>query len=169
MTVSRDEASGIPGGFNPFSSLWRFLGRALTGRIGGMPRYLHRRVTFPDGASFTVFRTILVGGAAPVEGAAVFTVRFTPGNMTLMANRIFSLAPIPFFTGLPGFRAKCWMEDRETGACSGVYQWDSAEAAEAYSRSFAVRFMTRRSVPGSVSFLVHPGTTLDRFLEGMCR
>ncbi|MBN1534154.1 MAG: hypothetical protein JXA20_15895 [Spirochaetes bacterium] len=168
MKPAPHEGRTTPRGFSPLASLGRFLFRAVTGRIGHMPQYLHRPASFPGGAAFTVFRTIRMSGA-PLSGAAVFTVRFTPRNMTLMANRVFSLVPIPFFTGLPGFRAKCWMEDRVTGTCSGIYQWDSAEAARAYARSFAIRFMMKRSVPGSLSWQVHPGTTLERFMEAACR
>lgn len=151
-------------GFNPLCSLGRFLGRAVTGRMKGMPHYAGKTVTFSDGAAFTVFRTIMIQpGGSP--GGALFVVRFTPKSMSLAANRVFSLAPIPFFTGLPGFRAKCWMENRETGACAGVYQWDSAETAASYSRSFAVKFMTRRSVPGSVSYTVIPVMVMADYLK----
>ena len=60
------------------------------------------------------------------------------------------------YVGLPGFRSKLWMVNPESGDFSGYYEWDTIEDAENYGRSFAAGFMTRRSVPGSVSLKVLP-------------
>jgi hypothetical protein len=35
--------------------------------------------------------------------------------------------------------------------CQGVYAWQTVADAQAYAHSIALRFMTGRSVPGSVS------------------
>jgi hypothetical protein len=76
--------------------------------------------------------------------------------MTTAQNKRFSLLPIPFFIGLPGFRSKLWMADVATGDCQGLYEWDTVQDAETYAHSFAMKFMMMRSVPGSVSWTVTP-------------
>jgi hypothetical protein len=67
----------------------------------------------------------------------------------------FSVLPMPFFLGLPGFRSKCWLVDEQSGDFSGYYEWDTPEDARAYAGSFAARFMTARSVPESVKMTVY--------------
>jgi len=83
--------------------------------------------------------------------------------MSPVVNKVFSLLPIPFFVGLPGFRWKLWLVDPVSGNFAAVYEWDTIEDAERYSKSFAMSFMARRSVPESVSWRVYarqdwPGT-----------
>jgi hypothetical protein len=46
----------------------------------------------------------------------------------------------------------------ENGDSAGYYEWDTIEDAGDYGHSIATRFMTNRSVPGSVSFKVIPNT-----------
>ena len=43
------------------------------------------------------------------------------------------------------------MIDAARGDFQGLYRWASVAAAERYANSYAMRFMTRRSAPGSVS------------------
>jgi hypothetical protein len=121
-----------------------------TGRIG-------ETVRCADGQEFAVFRQMLrePGPGQPSTPGALFRVRFHVAAMPPRLNRVFSLLPIPFFSGLPGFRSKLWLMDPESGDFMGQYEWDSVEDAENYNRSFAMRFMTRRSVPGSVRFEIH--------------
>ncbi len=71
-------------------------------------------------------------------------------------NIVFSLWPMLLSVGLPGLRRKLWLYHPESGDFSGYYEWDTVADAEAYGRSYAAGFMTRRSVPGSVSFRVIP-------------
>ena len=86
----------------------------------------------------------------------IFKVRFRVANMTSEQNKLFSILPIPFFVGLPGFRSKLWMLDRNTGDSQGVYKWDTLQEAQNYANSFAMKFMTRRAVVGSISHEVRP-------------
>jgi hypothetical protein len=78
---------------------------------------LHRRLHFPkerqgeeltmaDGQTFTIFRQVRVDPAPgqPQNPQATFMVRFQVANMTARQNELFSLLPMPFFIGLPGFR-----------------------------------------------------------------
>ena len=69
----------------------------------------------------------------------------------MRANIRFSLLPMIPLLGLHGFREKLWCVNEETGMCQGVYAWQTLADAEAYADSVALRFMTDRSVPGSVS------------------
>jgi hypothetical protein len=79
-------------------------------------------------------------------------VKFHLANMSPAANKVFLNLPVPFFAGLPGFRHKLWLYDKSTGDFRGLYQWQTVEDARRYARSFAVRFMKGRSVPGSVEY-----------------
>jgi hypothetical protein len=107
-----------------------------------------------DGAEFEIFRHVIVGNKAlpKSEKGAIFIVRFKLSRMSVIKNINFSLLSIPFFIGLPGFRAKFWFLDRKTGWNQGIYQWKTEQDALNYSKSFAVDFMTKRSEPNSISY-----------------
>lgn len=68
--------------------------------------------------------------------------------MSARQNKLFSLLPIPFFVGLPGFRSKLWMLNEASGDFQGIYEWDSVEHVKNYANSFAIKFMTMRSARG---------------------
>jgi hypothetical protein len=121
----------------------------LTGRVRFPRGEIGRSLTMEDGEKFTVFRHAQVEG--PGDPAAVFVVRFTPAHMSLRQNIRFSLLPMVPLLGLNGFREKYWCVNEETGMCQGVYAWQTVADAEAYAGSVALRFMTGRSLPGSVS------------------
>ena len=74
--------------------------------------------------------------------------------MSVRQNIRFSLLPMVPLLGMPGFREKYWCVNRQTGGCQGIYAWQTAADAHAYTGSVALRFMTSRSVPGSVSYQV---------------
>ena len=71
-------------------------------------------------------------------------------------NQLFSVLPIPFFVGLPGFYAKFWCAAPKSGDFHGFYKWQTAAHAEAYANSFAMEFIAHRSVPGSVLHEIVP-------------
>jgi hypothetical protein len=106
-----------------------------------------------DGKQFTVFRHAKVN--APGEPAGVFIVRFTPARLSVRQNIRFSLLPMIPLLGMRGFCEKYWCVNEQTGECQGVYAWHTLADAEAYARSIALRFMTSRSLPGSVSHRIH--------------
>jgi hypothetical protein len=64
--------------------------------------------------------------------------------------------------GFKGFRSKYWCVNEETGMCQGVYEWDKLGDAERYSKSIAVKNMTKRSVPGTVSYRILENTESNR-------
>ncbi|MFZ5816619.1 MAG: hypothetical protein ACOY93_15210 [Bacillota bacterium] len=143
---------------NPFRSLLVTLGYLATGRLCFRRELVGKRLTLPDGRQYVIFRHVVVeaGPGTPGPGAT-FIVQFHLAGMSVAQNIRFSLIPIPFFVGLPGFRSKLWSYCPETGDFAGIYEWSTVQDAENYAASFAVRFMTRRSVPGSVRFEILPG------------
>jgi beta-phosphoglucomutase family hydrolase len=130
------------------TALVRSLVRLMTHRVR-FGRDVGQTLTMEDGLQFTVFRHVSVKGrSAP---AAAFVVRFTPARMSVRQNIRFSLLPMVPLLGMHGFREKYWCVNEETGMCQGIYAWQTLVDAEAYASSVALRFMTGRSVPGTVS------------------
>ena len=143
---------------NPFLSFLKTHWYLLTGRLHFPRERIGESFTLGDDQVFTIFMQVIVD---PPKGrrakpGAIFRVRFRVANMTVEQNQRFSILPIPFFIGLPGFRSKLWMLDRTTGESQGVYQWDTDQDAQNYANSFAMKFMTRRAVLGSISQEVRP-------------
>jgi hypothetical protein len=147
-----------PSSLSSNASFFNFHQSLFTGRVH-FPRTHVNRVVLLDDGSWRVFRELVVDappGTPPAE--AVFRPRFHVKGMSPTVNQWFSWLPIPFFAGLPGFRRKLWLVDPVSGDFSGYYEWQTPEDAEAYAHSFAMRFMTRRSVPSSVSARVMVNT-----------
>ncbi|HWI66668.1 MAG TPA: hypothetical protein VNT75_33055 [Symbiobacteriaceae bacterium] len=144
-------------GFHPLWSALRALGMLMTGQLRFPKGEVGQTRLLADGSHFVIFRQAVVapGSGQPAKPGAVFTVRFHVAGMTLKQNIRFSVLPMWFIIGLPGFRSKYWGYIRETGDFQGLYEWETVAHAEAYANSFAMRFMTRRSVPGSVSWSIN--------------
>lgn len=138
---------------NPFFGLIATISLFIRGKVKFDRAAVGSVITMPDGARFTVFRRVIIAvpGGAP-EPEAFFWVRFKPKGMGIRANIRFSRLPMMVFMGFTGFRSKYWAVDYETGLCQGLYEWRRVEDARSYSRSIAMRFMTGRSYPESVSF-----------------
>jgi hypothetical protein len=134
------------------AAIARSLALLLSGRVRFVRGDIGRTLTMEDGEQFSVFRHARV--KAPGRPAAVFIVRFTPAHMSVRQNIRFSLLPMVPLLGMPGFREKYWCMNRQTGGCQGIYAWQTAADAHAYAGSVALRFMTSRSLPGSVSHQV---------------
>ena len=111
-----------------------------------------------DNREYSIFRQVFVspGQARPKQPGAVLRIRFNFAHGSSRQNKLLSLIPIPFIAGLPGFRSKTWAIQKDTGGFQGIYEWDSAQDAENYKKSFAIKLMTKRAVPGSVSFRINP-------------
>ncbi|MFC1902455.1 hypothetical protein ACFLX4_00085 [Chloroflexota bacterium] len=144
--------------FNPSLSLLKTIGYALSGRLHFPKNRIGEVLTMEDGQKFVIFRQVIVapGKDQPEKPGATFRVRFHVAHMSPKQNKLFSLLPIPFFIGLSGFRSKLWTLNEASGGCQGVYEWDTVEDAKNYASSFAMKFMTLRSVPGSVSYKIIP-------------
>ena len=144
---------------SPIYSLIHFIGLAVSGRLH-FPRQRVGQELWLDGEKWVIFRQAVVdpGKGQPFKPGAVFRPRFHVAGTSVRRNIRFSLIPIPFYVGMPGFRSKLWLAQPESGDFSGYYEWGTLEQAENYSHPLAAGFMTRRSVPGSVSFRVIPQT-----------
>jgi len=130
----------------------------LTGRLRFPRGRVGEAIALPDGTRGRVFRQVLHAPAPgqPAQPGARFHVRFHVAGMSPRLNILFSLLPIPFIAGLPGFRSKLWLLDEMRGDFHGLYERQTVADAKAYAHSFALRFMTGRSVPGSVAYDITP-------------
>ena len=139
---------------NPIMGFLRTVLLFFTGRIKYIKSSNGKEYNTDDGMKFTVFRHVIISQTIKkyTKPQAVFIVRFQPKNMTVEENKKFSRIPMLVFMGFHGFRSKYWMVDIATGLCQGIYEWDTLQDAENYSKSIALSFMTKRSVSGSVSF-----------------
>ena len=142
----------------PWFSVLKMLQYALTGRIHFLKDQIGAVFVDEKGQQFRVFRYAMVDSNQSRAGGrakAVFLAHFHVAGMTMRVNIPFSLLPIPFYIGLPGFRSKRWMVDEVSGDFAGYYEWATVEDAENYSHSFAAQFMKARSVPNTVWFEVY--------------
>jgi hypothetical protein len=144
--------------YTPFYSFIKTLQYLLTGRLHFLKDQIGAVFSNERGQRFTVFRHMVVDPdqSQPSRVGAVFIAQFRVAGMSVRLNILFSWLPIPFYIGLPGFRSKRWMVDEERGVFAGYYKWDTQEMAENYAGSYAAKFMTARSVPGTVNFQVYP-------------
>jgi hypothetical protein len=143
-------------------SMWKALlntlGNVARNRVHFPKDRIGETITMDDGRKFMVFRQAVVDrrDGKRMRPGARFIVRFHLANMSPAMNKPFSLIPMPFCIGVPGFRSKLWTLDVASGDFQGVYEFETGKDAENYAGSFAVTFMTRRSVPGSVSYRILP-------------
>jgi hypothetical protein len=114
---------------------------------------INKTITMPDGKEFTIFRRVNILSKKS-EPKAYFIVRFKPMKMGIQQNIRFSVLPMMVFMGFKGFRSKYWAVDYETGLCQGLYEWQTVEDAENYSKSIAMKFMTRRSYPELLEYKI---------------
>ena len=137
---------------NPIFSFLKANLYLLTGRLH-FPRHRIGETIKLEGEEWIIFRQAILDSRAnpPNKPGAIFRPRFHVAGMSLQQNIRFSILPIPFIVGLPGFRSKLWLYNTSNGDFQGLYEWDTVRDAENYAHSFAMEFMTRRSVPGSVS------------------
>jgi hypothetical protein len=140
--------------FTPFSSLFRYAGLRLSGKVRFPEERIGEQAETRWGTPRIVKQIVIDAPRSGQEPGAVFMVRFRLAGMSPRANMIFLNLPIPFIAGLPGFRTKLWLYDDATGCFQGLYEWETAEDAKAYAGSFAAGFMKRRSVPGSAEYAI---------------
>ncbi len=153
---------------NPARSLMITIWNALRQKIHFPKEYNGMKLRMEDDHEFEIFRHVIIGQKEEITpNSAIFLVRFKLNNMSIEKNKRFSRLPIPMFIGLPGFQAKFWMCNDQTGCNQGIYQWQTVQDAENYSKSFAVRFMTGRSEPNSLSFKIIPNKNIYDYIEGL--
>ena len=154
-------------GLNPFVALLKTHTYLLRGLLHFPRDRIGQVLTMEDGREFAIFRQVVVDTSPdrPEEPGAIFRVRFRVAHMSPRQNRLFSLLPIPFFVGLPRFRSKLWMLNESTSDFQGIYEWGTAQDAENYAASFAMKFMAKRSVPGSLSYEIIPNRSLREYVS----
>jgi hypothetical protein len=67
--------------------------------------------------------------------------------------------------GFPGFHAKMYGVNKETGYWQGMYQWESKAALEEYKKSFVFRMMNRRAIDSSLKYTETENQTLVDFIN----
>jgi len=119
---------------SPLASVLNFIQYIFSGRVHFPKDRLGEALILDDGLEWIIFREIVIDPDEnqPDEPAAIFRPRFYIKGMTHAQNVRFSILPIPFFVGLPGFRSKLWLYNEATGDSSGYYEWDTLEDAENY-------------------------------------
>ena len=142
---------------NPIASFLKANFYLLTGRLHFPRNRIGESIKLDDG-EWVIFRQAILDPRPnqPSQLGAIFRPRFHVAGMSLQQNIRFSILPIPFIVSLPGFRSKLWLYNKSNGDFQGLYEWDTMRDAENYAHSFAMDFMTRRSVPGSVSAKIIP-------------
>ncbi len=136
----------------------------IEGRVHFIKEDVGKEFIAPDGMRFIIFRHVVISREHPLTPSTKFTVRFQLKNMTASQNVRFSRIPMMIFMGFKGFCSKYWMADEATGTCQGIYEWQTVKDAENYSKSIAMRFMTKRSVEGSVSFSIVPPDSAEQLI-----
>ena len=141
---------------NPIIGFIKTIYLFILGRVKYFPQDAGKEFVMEDGQKFTVFRHIKIKPSMNQKPMpeAIFKIRFKPKNMGIQQNIKFSRLPMMIFMGFTGFRSKYWMVNYETGLCQGIYEWQTYEDALNYSKSVAVRFMTKRSEEESVNYKI---------------
>jgi hypothetical protein len=150
-----------------FISIGRiFVINIFSGRVHFPEEYVGANLKMEDDKVFTVLRRLQVEARDDAsDGYAVFKVRFKFKSLNLDTNKSLSMIPAPFLMGMKGFREKYWTFNEETDYFQGIYQWESKEIAEQYPESFIYKLMTKRSVPGTLSYEVLPNTDLSQYIK----
>ncbi len=137
---------------NPFLGFFKTLYLFISQKVKFDKTKVNKVIKMPDGKEFTIFRKVDIKGKSEPE--AFFIVRFKLNGMSIEKNIKFSRIPIMIFMGFTGFRSKYWAIDYKSGTFQGFYEWQTVKDAENYSKSIAMKFMTKRSIPESVEFKI---------------
>ena len=142
-------------------SFLKTLSYVITGRLHFTKGRIGELVTMEDGQEYIVFRQVIVDSKRrqSAKPGAILRIRYNFAHGSPKQNKLLSLIPIPFIAGLPGFRSKTWALQKDSGGFQGIYEWDTIQDAETYKNSFAVKLMTKRAIPGSITFQIIPQQT----------
>ena len=99
--------------------------------------HLGAKLAFADGTTSSVFRETRTVGTT-TEEPTLLVIRFRLALLDDLVPlhlgfRHECVLHTPLFAGFPGFRAKLWLDDRDTRMYRGVYQWGGFEPAVAYA------------------------------------
>jgi len=150
---------------NPIFGIIKTLFLFITGRVNYVKEDIGKKITMEDGKIYIIFRRVIISRFCKSKNPeGLFIVRFKPKNMTIEQNIKYSKKAMMIFQGFKGFRSKYWTVDYKTGECQGIYEWDTYEDAVRYSKSIAVKVMSKRSEQGSISFKVLRNTEENKKL-----
>ena len=68
-------------------------------------------------------------------------------------------------TGVPGFVAKCYAVDHNSGYWQGMYQWKSMKHLEEYKKSFVFKMMNKRAIKETIKSIELNNQILTDFIE----
>ena len=139
---------------SPTKSVIHTIGFLVTGRLHFSNKNIGKEVVDEKGNKFKIFREVIVDPSSnqPEKPGAILILHFRVENMTPEQNQRYSLLPILLYIGDPGFRSKLFTINGEY--CQSIYEWDTVQNAENYLKSFAIKTISTRSVPGSFSYKI---------------
>jgi len=142
--------------------LARASGLLISGRIHS-PKSRLGEIIHED-EEFKIFRQVVLDptGDQPKSPGAIFKVCFHFARFSANTNRILSLIPIPFIVAQPGFRSKTWLLGQKTGIFQGLYEWGTVKDAENYWKSFPMKLMKKRAIPGSLTYSISEISNQDQ-------
>lgn len=151
---------------NPLFGFFRTMILFISGRVHFKKTDVGATIVMSDGIEFKIFRSVTIKKFINKDKKpnGLFIVRFTP-TMDIGKNINLSKILMLVFMGFKGFRSKFWCVNEKSGMCQGVYEWDTLEDAEHYSKSIAVKNMTKRSKPGTVAYNVLDNIESNRSWE----
>jgi hypothetical protein len=147
--------------FNPIYAFIKTTTGILTRKIRFQKDNIGKTIQMNDGYRFTILKHAVK--ASETEDKSKITVlclRFHLKDAESEKEVKPSKLPMFFSLGLPGLREKMWMVNKWNGDFQGIYEWNNEENAHKYVDSFAMKFMTRNAVPGSVKYEILPGISL---------
>ncbi len=148
----------------PLPTAWRAVARCFAKSLvllGRRATYwpeenVGREIVFADGTRGRVYRetAVAVAPRQPCVLIVSFRLKWVRGAWHTLF-RIESILNTPLFIGFPGFVSKLWLAHDRNGTYRGIYEWDGAEAAEAYARSLW-RVLSLVSEGGSIGYRIVP-------------
>lgn len=137
----------------PIADFLRYHARFFTGKVKISPR---GQAALPGApAGYRPFLTV-ARKSPTASPAAALRVTFRVHKVNFWQRTLLPYGSIPFFAGAPGFISKTYLVNPQENSFCGLYQWESAQAAQTYIESYQGRFMRRNALPGSVSFEIQP-------------
>lgn len=147
--------------YNPISSFINFMVLQLSNRIMDINQNIGSTLRIHGKYPHYVFKEICIlkKDKTPKEGHVIFEIIFHSSKMPVDTIKKRTKYTLPFFTGLPGFCGKKFLVNEQEKTFSGRYEWETAELARKYARSYAVRFMARRSKPYAIHYKIYDKAT----------
>lgn len=138
---------------HPINDFLCYHARFFTGKVKITPRVQAPLPGTPAG--YHPFLTVALKKPA-AKPIATLCVKFRVPRINLWQQTLLPYGSIPFFAGAPGFISKTYLVNPQENTFCGMYQWESAQAAQTYIDSYPGQFMRRNALPGSVSFEIQP-------------